>query len=84
MSFIDVPRRSASAVVTRDAKLLVLRRNQFLQLLKQDSELAAKLMWQLLQKLSRLVRVTNRQLVKEVSAYDKLEVIGMPMTSSLS
>jgi len=78
MSFIDVPRRSASAVVTRDAKLLVLRRNQFLQLLKQDSELAAKLMWQLLQKLSRLVRVTNRQLVKEVSTYDKLEVIGRP------
>ena len=78
MSFIDVPRRSASAVVTRDAKLLVLRRNQFLQLLKQDSELAAKLMWQLLQKLSRLVRVTNRQLVKEVSTYDRHEVIGRP------
>lgn len=78
MSFIDVPRRSASAVVTRDAKLLVLRRNQFLQLLKQDSELAAKLMWQLLQKLSRLVRVTNRQLVKEVSTYDHHEVIGRP------
>ena len=50
----------------------------FLQLLKQDSELAAKLMWQLLQKLSRLVRVTNRQLVKEVSTYDRLEVIGGP------
>ena len=76
MSFIDVPRRSATAVVTRDAKLLVIRRNQFLQLLKQDSELAAKLMWQLLQKLSRLVRLTNRQLVKEVSAFDGKELIG--------
>ena len=76
MSFIDVPRRSATAIVTRDAKLLVLRRNQFLQLLKQDSELAAKLMWQLLQKLSRLVRVTNRQLVREVSTFDGGEIIG--------
>lgn len=76
MSFIDVPRRSATAVVTRDVQLLVIRRNQFLQLLKQDSELAAKLMWQLLQKLSRLVRTTNRQLVKEVSAYDAHEMIG--------
>lgn len=57
-------------------RLLVIRRNQFLQLLKQDSDLAAKLMWQLLQKLSRLVRVTNRQLVKEVSAYDGTELIG--------
>ena len=76
MSFIDVPRRSASAVVARDAKLLVIRRNQFLQLLKQDSEIAAKLMWQLLQKLSRLVRLTNRQLVKEVSSFDGQELIG--------
>ena len=71
-----MPRRSATAVVTRDVQLLVIRRNQFLQLLKQDSELAAKLMWQLLQKLSRLVRTTNRQLVKEVSSYDVNEMIG--------
>ena len=76
MSFIDVPRRSATATVTRDVDLLVIRRNQFLQLLQQDSDLAAKLMWQLLQKLSRLVRVTNRQLVKEVTSYDGLEMIG--------
>jgi serine/threonine protein phosphatase PrpC len=76
MSFIDVPRRSATALVMRDTQLLVIRRNQFLQLLKQDSDLAAKLMWQLLQKLSRLVRVTNRQLVKEVTTYDGLEMIG--------
>jgi CRP-like cAMP-binding protein len=76
MSFIDVPRRSASAVVTRDASLLVIRRNQFLQLLKQDSELAAKLMWQLLQKMSRLVRLTNRRLVSEVSSFDGDEMIG--------
>jgi serine/threonine protein phosphatase PrpC/CRP-like cAMP-binding protein len=65
MSFIDVPRRSATAVATMDTRLLIIRRNQFLQLLKQDSELAAKLMWQLLQKLSRLVRTTNRRLVAQ-------------------
>jgi len=76
MSFIDVPRRSATAVATRDARLLVIGRNQFLQLLKQDSELAAKLMWQLLQKMSRLVRTTNRRLVDETTAYDGHEMIG--------
>jgi len=65
MSFIDVPRRSAAAVACVDTRLLVIRRNQFLQLLKQDSELAAKLMWQLLQKLSSLVRTTNRRLVDQ-------------------
>jgi serine/threonine protein phosphatase PrpC len=76
MSFIDVPIRSATAVATRDTKLLVIGRNQFLQLLKQDSELAAKLMWQLLQKMSRLVRSTNRRLVDETTAYDGHEMIG--------
>ncbi len=70
MSFIDVPRRSATAITLSDTQLLVIRRNQFLQLLKQDSELAAKLMWQLLQKLSRLVRTTNQQLVQEIAAAD--------------
>lgn len=65
MSFIDVPRRSATAETTMDTRLLVIRRNQFLQLLKQDSELAAKLMWQLLQKMSRLVRTTNQRLVSQ-------------------
>ena len=63
-------------MVSLDANLLVIRRNQFLQLLKQDSELAAKLMWQLLQKLSRLVRLTNRRLVSEVSSFDGDELIG--------
>ena len=65
MSFIDVPRRSATAETTMDTRLLVIRRNQFLQLLKQDSELAAKLMWQLLQKMARLVRTTNQRLVSQ-------------------
>ena len=76
MSFIDVPRRSASATVQLDAQVLVIRRNQFLQLLKQDSELAAKLMWQLLQKMSRTVRATNRRVVSELTEYDGNEVIG--------
>ncbi|MAY82319.1 MAG: hypothetical protein CL930_16255, partial [Deltaproteobacteria bacterium] len=76
MSFIDVPRRSATATVQLDAHVLVIRRNQFLQLLKQDSELAAKLMWQLLQKMSRTVRATNRRVVSELTEFDGNEVIG--------
>jgi len=34
------------------------------------------LMWQLLQKMSRLVRLTNRRLVSEVSTFDGDELIG--------
>jgi serine/threonine protein phosphatase PrpC/CRP-like cAMP-binding protein len=71
MSFIDMPRRSATAVAVTDTKLLIIRRNQFLQLLKQDSELAAKLMWQLLHKLSRLVRTANQNLVRDASLTDQ-------------
>ena len=74
MSLLDDPRRSADAVVIEDATLLVLARDRFLQLLKQDSELAAKLMWQLLQKLSRIVRLTNDRLVAETLSLDSIEL----------
>jgi hypothetical protein len=63
MSFMDAPQRSADARVTEDAALLVLDRDRFLQVMKQDSELAVKLMWQLLHKMSRLLRATNEKLV---------------------
>ena len=74
MSLLDDPRRSADAVVIEDATLLVLGRDRFLQLMKQDSELAAKLMWQLLQKLSRIVRLTNDRLVAETLSFDSIEL----------
>lgn len=63
MSFIDSPRRSAAARTLEATEFVVIRRDQFLQLVKQDSDLAVKLMWQLLRKFTRLVRTTNEQLV---------------------
>ena len=71
MSFIDVPRRSADAVTLADSSFLVLRRDRFLQLVKQNSDLAAKVMWQLLQKLTRVVRQTNEKLVAETISLDE-------------
>jgi PPM family protein phosphatase len=73
MSFIDTPRRSADAVTLEDSTFLVVRRDRFLQLVKQDSDLAAKVMWQLLQKLTRLVRQTNEKLVAESISLDDVE-----------
>jgi serine/threonine protein phosphatase PrpC len=70
MSFLDTPRRSADARTIVDSSFLVLRRDRFLQLVKQDSDLAAKVMWQLLQKLTRLVRQTNEKLVEESISLD--------------
>jgi serine/threonine protein phosphatase PrpC len=65
MSFLDFPHRSATAVVEDDASLLVLHRDRFLQMMKEDAELGAKISWQLLKKLSRIVRKSNEQLVAE-------------------
>lgn len=65
MSFLDFPRRSATAIITSDASLLTMHRDRFIQLLKQDAELGVKLSWQLLKKLSSIIRKTNEQLVAE-------------------
>ena len=52
MSLLDDLRRSADAVAVAETVVLVLLKSRFLQLMKQDSDLAAKLMWQLLNKLA--------------------------------
>ena len=65
MSFLDIPRRSAAAVAQEEVTLLVLHRDRFLQLMRQDAELGAKISWQLLKKMSRIIRTTNEQLIAE-------------------
>lgn len=75
MSFFDMPRRSADAVTEEDSHFLIIDRNSFLQIMKQNSDLAAKLMWQLLQKMSRLVRTSNERIVAETISLDDLEPI---------
>ncbi len=73
MSLIDMPQRSADAVVLEDSVVLVIHRDRLLQLLKEDSDLGVKLMWQLLQKLSRVVRSSNEKLVAETVPFEPLD-----------
>ncbi|MEL6344666.1 MAG: cyclic nucleotide-binding domain-containing protein [Myxococcota bacterium] len=74
MSFLDFPHRSATARAGSDASVLVLHRDRFLQLMRQDADLGAKISWQLLKKLSRIIRTTNEQLVAEsVPLEDELD-----------
>ena len=73
MSFLDEPRRSADAIASAPTTLLVLHRDRFLQLIRQDSDLAAKIMWQLLMKLSALLRSTSALAVAETVTIDLLE-----------
>ena len=70
MSFIDEPSRSAKAVTMTNTECITIRRDRFLQLMKQDGDLASKLMWQLLKILSQRVRVTSAQLAQAQAAAD--------------
>jgi len=72
MSFLDQPHRSATARAVEDVRLLVLRKDAFLQLMKQDADLAVKLTWQLLRKLSHIVRQANARVVADAVSMDAL------------
>ncbi len=74
MSFIDGPKRSARALTLEDTVFLVMHRDRFLQLMKQDADLAVKLMWQLLRKMAEVVRSTNERLVAETISLDSLSL----------
>ncbi|MFT5686459.1 MAG: serine/threonine protein phosphatase PrpC [Myxococcota bacterium] len=68
MSFLDFPKRSATAVIEEDTEFLVLHRDRFMLLMKLDANLSAKLSWQLLKKLSRIVRTSNDRLTADITA----------------
>ena len=73
MSFLDFPRRSATAIIEDDTEFLVLHRDRFLLLMKLDANLSAKLSWQLLKKLSRIVRISNTRLAAESITLESIE-----------
>ncbi len=79
MSFLDSPRRSADAVAMQASSTLVLDKDRFLQLIKQDSDLGAKLMWQLLMKLSRIVRLSNERLLAATVSLEALDADLEPL-----
>lgn len=74
MSFVDSPKRSADAYAIEDSAFLVIERDRFLQLMKQDAELAVKLTWQLLRKMASLVRATSEKLAEEGPLLDTFSV----------
>lgn len=70
MAFIDSPRRSATVMTREDSRFLVMSRNDFLRLVRQDSAVATKLMWRLLHHLARMVRQTNALVISGVSTME--------------
>jgi CRP-like cAMP-binding protein len=65
MALLDQPRRSAHAVVEREAAFLVIRRSDFYALMKRNSVLAVKLLWNILLTLSANLRSTSEQLAQD-------------------
>ncbi len=62
MALIDAPVRSASALATRDCRLIAIPKHRFEQVLRQDDGLNSRLSWALIQRLSEVVRLQNERL----------------------
>ena len=74
LSFVDSPKRSADAIAVEDTTFLIIERDRFLQLMKQDAELAVKLTWQLLRRVAAQLRATSEKLVAEPVLADTLSL----------
>jgi serine/threonine protein phosphatase PrpC len=62
MALLDAPVRSASALVTQQARMLVMPRHRFEQLLREDDGVAQRLLWGLVHRLSTVVRAQNQRI----------------------
>lgn len=62
MALIDKEPRSATVTAVEDTRLLVMKRPDFLYLIKHERDLAVKLLWQFLGVLTARLRNTSREL----------------------
>jgi serine/threonine protein phosphatase PrpC len=82
MALIDQAPRSASVQALEDLLLLRLDRKTFFTLIRKESEMAKKILWNMLQTLSGRLRATNRELEQvresmiEEIPIDAVEVFG--------
>ncbi|MGB5218478.1 MAG: cyclic nucleotide-binding domain-containing protein [Smithella sp.] len=62
MSLIDSEPRSATAVTTEDSVLLVITKRSFNEILRSDSQIAAKILMGLLKVISRRLRIIDNKI----------------------
>ena len=74
MALIDQAPRSASISTVEDSLLLRLDRKMFFTLIRKESELAKKVLWNMLQVLSGRLRTTNRDLEQAREAAGPQEI----------
>ena len=83
MSLVDLAPRSASVAASSEGRLLVLRREPLMQLMRSDAALAVKLLWAFVQVFSERLRqttgvVTSLQSAMERLSLPRLEGVGLP------
>lgn len=64
MAMLDEPSRSATAIASADAELMVISRDAFFALLRGNPMLAVKILWNLLLRLSAHLRQTSARLAE--------------------
>jgi serine/threonine protein phosphatase PrpC len=74
MALIDQAPRSASITTLEDTLLLRLDRKMFFTLIRKESELAKKVLWNMLQVLSTRLRTTNKDLEQAREAATTQEI----------
>jgi len=62
MALINQVPRTASVTAENSAQLLVFRRREFFAILREDHDVAVKLLWSFLGELTERLRVTSREL----------------------
>lgn len=78
MALVDREPRSASVTAVEDTQLLLMKRGDFLGLVKHERDVAVKLLWQFLGVLTARLRNTSRELgaAKEQLSGDDLELLS--------
>jgi serine/threonine protein phosphatase PrpC len=80
MALVDRQPRSASVTAVEDTHLLVMKRRDFLGLVKHERDIAVKLLWQFLGVLTARLRNTSRELgvaKGQLSSEEDLDVLSL-------
>jgi CRP-like cAMP-binding protein len=75
---VDRPVRSATARALTPARFLVVGREGFQRVIKQDGALGTAVLWQMLRKLAQHLRSTNERLVHETITLEELDPLEVP------
>lgn len=81
MGIFDNAPRSATVFASETTQVMVISRKELLTLLRQDSQIAVKLLWALNQELNQLLRTTSKDLAEAKTQLESLRIGFLPETT---